>query len=286
MKFNFLKKKYGKELLIDLGQISKNEKFITNDTPFFISFYEIFFIIEGSGKFKLDNEIIPFQRGSILLLPPNKWRQWYKTNKPFDGFYLIFEEEFFSSFFNDTLYLYRFPFFYNTSTPSYIQFSENEFENILRKLKEIKEEIQNLKPDSEHLLRALLYYLLIKLNRSYPQDKSSNKNHYRENTILKFRKLLEENIKRKQRVSDYASLLKVSKSHLNKLMKVYFGKSCSVIIKEQLIIEIKRMLLFSDKSIAEISYELNFSEPSNFNRFFQNIMKITPNDYRLQNDNS
>ncbi len=136
------------------------------------------------------------------------------------------------------------------------------------------------------MLRALLYYLLIKLNRSYPQDKSSNKNHYRENTILKFRKLLEENIKRKQRVSDYASLLKVSKSHLNKLMKVYFGKSCSVIIKEQLIIEIKRMLLFSDKSIAEISYELNFSEPSNFNRFFQNIMKITPNDYRLQNDNS
>lgn len=167
MEFDFKKNKYGKELLIDFGEISKNPNFIVNNEPFYVNFYEIIFITEGSGKFKLDNETIPYQRGTILLLPPNKRRQWFRTYEKQNAYYLIFEEEFISRFFNDALYLYRFNFFQNINTPSYTYFPTVEFESVLQKLLEINAEISNLKPDSEHLLRALLYYLLIKLNRNY-----------------------------------------------------------------------------------------------------------------------
>ena len=44
--------------------------------------------------------------------------------------------------------------------------------------------------------------------------------------ILRFRKLLDQNIGHKHKVADYCDLLKVSKSHLNKELQASFGKSC------------------------------------------------------------
>lgn len=284
MKVHFDNQKYDKELLIDCFQRNVQFKKSESQKPFIAYFYEIIFITEGKGKFRLDNEIITFERGTVLLLPPNKWRQWYKIDENYDAIYLIFEEEFISKFFNDALYLYRFHYFYNTYTPSSVQLKEKELQDYLKGLSQLEEEIKNLKPDSSHLLRALLYYILIGLNRRY-QETIKHVSFYKETPILKFRKLLEENIERKQRVSDYSELLGISTSHLNKLVKNYFGKTASEIIKERLIIEIKKHLLFADHTVAEIGYKLGFSEPSNFNRFFQKHVKMTPNDYRLQNDN-
>lgn len=285
MKVEFNKRKYDKPLLIDC--FWRNEYFKEPDSqnPFIASFYEVIFITEGSGTFKLDDETIPFERGTVLLLPPNKWRQWSEIDVPYDGIYLIFEEEFISQFFNDSLYLYRFHYFYNTATPSKVQLDETELENMLPRLHEVALEIQNLNPDSSHLLRALLYYLLIGLNRKY-QKSIDQESFYKEPFVLKFRKLLEEHIETKQRVSDYAELLQVSTSHLNKLSKKYFSKTGSEIIKDRLVQEIKKRLLFTDKSVSEIGYDLGFSEASNFNRFFQSRVNSTPNDYRIQNDNS
>jgi AraC-like DNA-binding protein len=284
MNLDFVKEKYNKELLIDCFQRNVLFKKPDSQKPFFVTFYEIIFITEGSGKFKLDNVIIPFKRGTVLLLPANKWRQWYKINEPYDGIYLIFEEEFISKFFNDVLYLYRFHYFYNTNTPSAINLSESELTSFLNKLVEVQNEIASLREDSSHLLRALLYYILINLDRNYQKYYQLN-SIYEEIPLLKFKKLLQENIIEKQKVSEYADLLGISTSHLNKFTKKHLGKNASDIIKEQLVMEIKKKLLFTDKTISEIAYELNFSEASNFTRFFQKHTKLSPLDYRLQNDN-
>ncbi len=281
MKFTFRKNKYGKELFVDCDQISTTKEFVKDQTPFYIPFHEIFFLTEGIGKFKIDTEEINFKKGTILLLPPNKWRQLYVINKAFDGYFLIFEEEFITNFFNDALFLYRLHYFYKTSTPSYIQLDDERFEKIMGKLHEIRIELQGLRSDSNHLLRSLLYYILIQINRLYESTYNLNDKLYEDNLALSFKKLLEKNIKSKQKVADYADLLKVSPSHLNKTLQKYYGKSCSQIIRERLIVEIKNELLFNDKSIAEIAYDLNFSEPSNFNRFFTKMIKLSPGRYRL-----
>ena len=181
-----------------------------------------------------------------------------------------------------------FIFFYNTSSPSYVQLSKSELDNLIFKLKEIKNEIQQLKSDSNHLLRSLLYYVLICLNRSYEKSFALKDSLFENTLTLEFKKLLEKKIKTHQKVSDYADLLQVSKSHLNKNLQQYFGKSCSLLIKERLLMEIKRELLFGHKSIAEIGYELGFSEPANLNRFFKAATGQAPGTFRsqIQNDNS
>lgn len=285
MKFDFARNKYQKELLIDCFERQVAASNSDAQNPFLITFYEVIFITNGSGVFKLDNEGIPFKPGTVLLLPPNKWRQW-QLSSDIKAIYLIFEEEFISQFFNDSLYLFRFNYFYNTNTPSCIKLPLKVLEEIEQKLSEVQIEIKHLKPDSSHLLRALLYYILIGLNRTYQEQWGMDKSFYKETKILKFRKLLETNIHTKQRVSQYAALLRISTSHLNTLTKTYLGKNASELIKERLVLEIKKRLLFSDKSISEIAYDLGFSEPSNFNRFFIKRAELSPKEFRLQNDKS
>ncbi len=283
MKLKFKKNKYGKDLSIDCGMISENPRFITDDRPFYVSFHEIFFITQGRGTFRLDDETISFEPGTLLLLPQNRWRQWTQIKEKVDGYYLIFEEEFISTFFNDALFLCRFHYFYNTSTPSFIRTDERTFREMITKLKEIRVEIKGLRQDSHHLLRSILYYLLIRINRIYEHQFHLNDELFQGGLALNFRKLLEQHIRTKQRVSDYADMLLVSRSHLNKTIKTCFGKTCSEVIKERLVAEIKKDLLYSNKTIAEVGYDFNFSEPGNFIRFFKTMTKTTPKEFRRLN---
>ncbi len=283
--FSFKKDKYERETLLDCGVMSKTKGFVKNHTPFDTSFHELFFITAGRGIFRLSDKNINFQKGTILLLPPERRRQWVMVEEDFDGYILIFEEEFITHFFNDALFLFRFHYFYNSSTPSFIKPNEDQFVEMIAKLKEIQVELKELRGDSHHFLRSLLYYLLIQINRIYEKEFGLKDILYQNDVTLRFRRLLEKHIATTHKVADYAEMLNVSKSHLNKRLKRYFGKSCSTIIKERLIIEIKKSLLFSDKTVAEIAYHFNFSEPGNFIRFFKKMTHITPHKYRLSNSN-
>ncbi|MDJ0780345.1 MAG: helix-turn-helix transcriptional regulator [Desulfosarcinaceae bacterium] len=285
MKLSFQRNKYGKVLSLDCGLISQTPKFVTHDRPYFITFHEILFITQGSGTFRLDDEKIPFQRGTLLLLPQNRWRQWVEVKAPMDGYFLIFEEEFISTFFNDALFLYRFHYFYQTTPPSWLQVEETDLIAMMAKLEEIRVEIKGLRNDSHHLLRAILYYLLIQINRRYESRHHLRDELFQDWLTLRFRKLLEHNIRTMQKVSDYAQRLNVSRSHLNKTLNASFGKPCKDLIKERLVVEIKKELLYSDRSIAEIGYDFNFSEPGNFIRFFKGMTGQTPKAYRRLNSN-
>ena len=283
MRFTFRKNKYGKDLSVDCGVISENPRFITDDRPFYVSFHEIFFITRGKGIFRLNDEDIPFERGTLLLLPQNRWRQWARIDEPVDGYFLIFEEEFISTFFNDALFLCRFHYFYNTSSPSFIRTDERTFREMTDKLEEIRIEIRGLRNDSHHLLRSILYYLLIRINRIYEARFGLKDELFQGGLILRFRQMLEQQIRSCHKVADYAGMLGVSRAHLNKALNAYFGKSCSDIIKERLVAEIKKDLLYSDKSISEIAYDFSYSEPGNFIRFFKAMTRVTPTEFRSRN---
>lgn len=283
MKFEFKRNKYGKELLIDCDQMSKLKGFTMDHTPFWPDFHELFFITSGHGIFKLNEETVDFQRGTILLLPPNKWRQWEVIHGELDGFVLFFEEEFISNFFNDGLFLFRFHYFYNNSSPSYIQLEDHDLSEYISHLHHIKKELTNLQDDSNHLLRAILYLLLININRAYTLQFQIKEQFFEDNLSLRFRKLLEKEIRHHRDISFYADTLQVSKSHLTKTLKKSFDKTPAQLIRSRLIVEAKKDLLFSKKNISEISYDLNFSEPSNFNRLFKELVGLSPNEFRLKN---
>ena len=280
LKFDFFKNKYGRELLIDCLILGKTKKFLADEPPYTVSFHEIIFITEGEGIFKFDTHTMPFKPGTVLFLQPDKWRQWVHFEDKPDGYVILFEEDFIATFFNDIDFLYRFHFFYTLENRTSVQLDPETFKNLTEKLKEIRKEIRQLGDDSDHLLRAILYYVLIKLNRSYKEKYKLHGEFFEEPLILTFRRLLEKHIREFKTVAGYADLRQVSKTHLNSQLKKHFNKNCSDIIKDRLLKEIKRELLFSRKNVAEICYELNFSEPSNLNRFFKKRTGMTPQEFR------
>jgi len=281
-KLNFVKKKYGKELLIDCSLFSKR-KVILRKNPFTIDCYGIYIITSGEGATLLDNNIIPFSKGSLLFFQPNQVRQWQNVSSNFDGYFLVFEKEFTETFFQDNFFIYRFQFFHSNNNSYALECNQDFLSSLIDSCELINTELGNLQEDSHHFLRSILYNILIQINRRFIERYGLSTNLFQNNLGLQFKQLLEAKIRSYQRVEDYANFLKISRAHLNNISKKTFGSPVSVLIKEKLLTEIKRDLLFTNKSIKEISFEMNFSEISNFIRFFKKHTGINPNEYRLKN---
>lgn len=80
-------------------------------------------------------------------------------------------------------------------------------------------------------------------------------------------------------INDIATLLHVHPTHLSNTISQLTGKSPCDFFEEQLIIVAKKMLLESDRSIADIARTLTY-DPSNFTKFFKSYEGITPKQFR------
>ena len=118
--------------------------------------------------------------------------------------------------------------------------------------------MQNPVADSYHMIVAYLYQCLLNIHRFYAQyfqlPFSLPKNNY----AYQFKLLLEKEICYKIRVNDYAEMLNISRITLNKAVENEFGITANQLLKQRLLVEIKNDLLFTELSIKEISFRLNF----------------------------
>ncbi|MEZ5004426.1 MAG: helix-turn-helix transcriptional regulator [Chitinophagales bacterium] len=283
--YNFDKQEYSQDIQIDCFMLSEMEENFLHPLPRKTGMYEIFFFTKGKGRIKLDSETISFKEGTIVFLPPGRWRQWIRYSDDVDAYILIFEEAFISDYFHDQLFLYRFHYFYNEASPSYLNCAQYERAECGHVLQKIMNEIHHIGIDSQHYLRSLLYHLLILLNRKYKRDFNVTLELLNDSQSTVFKQLLEERIRSLVHVKDYADEMGISRTQINQIAKRSFGKNAGSIIKERRIAEAKRMILFTNKDIAQIADELNYSEASNFNRTFKTVTGITPAKFRQKNSN-
>jgi len=110
------------------------------------------------------------------------------------------------------------------------------------------------------------------LDLSEPESKSH---------IIHFIQLLNTHFKEQSSLQFYADKMKLTQEQLAQVCKKGIGRSPKSIMQEKLLSEAKRLLLYDGRSIKEIGYELGFSEPTNFNKFFQKYTKLSPRQYRI-----
>ncbi|HEY3387475.1 MAG TPA: AraC family transcriptional regulator, partial [Saprospiraceae bacterium] len=84
----------------------------------------------------------------------------------------------------------------------------------------------------------------------------------------------------KRTVEEYAEILFVSANHLSQSVKEASGRNALSFINERLMEEAKSLIRFTDYDIAEIAFQLNFSDPANFGKFFKRHIGQTPVAYR------
>jgi AraC-like DNA-binding protein len=90
------------------------------------------------------------------------------------------------------------------------------------------------------------------------------------------------NLDKNIQISDVVSSIKKSKSWLTQNFKKELGISVNRYIQKAKLEEAKRLLLYSDDNISEISYSLAFSDQSYFQNLFKKEYKVTPLQFRKQ----
>ena len=272
----FDRSKYGKELLIDASTV---QELIDIKDDVSLKFYMICILKKSSGVYYLDTEQIELSDNTLIFVKPGQVSN-IKDAVFDEGIFLFFEGEFLDLFFNDTFFIFRFAFFHDPSRPTFLRLEDNPFDQLHQAAIEIRDEIRSLQPDSDHLLRSLLYYLLIRLNRCYTRDHHTASQLITNTYILRFRHLMEQEIRNTANVQDYATWLGISRTYLNQLCTKILFTTASEVLKARLLLEAKRELLFSPKSISEIAHELHFAAPPHFVRFFKQQTGTTPGQYR------
>lgn len=96
----------------------------------------------------------------------------------------------------------------------------------------------------------------------------------------KFLILLQDNMRKERGLSFYADKLSITPAYLSSVIKRFSGKSGHDYITDMVILEIKNLLKHSELSIKQISFELNFPNPSFMTKFFRLNTGMTPLEYR------
>ena len=98
-----------------------------------------------------------------------------------------------------------------------------------------------------------------------------------------FKSLLESNFISVKRPTAYAQKLNISTPYLNECVKNATGYSVSYHIQQRIILEAKRLLYHSDKSVKEISSELGYDDYPYFSKLFTKAAGMTPLTFRNKN---
>ncbi len=255
---------------------------LPTDTPHRHSYYEMLFIEEGQGIHEIDFHSYMIQGPGLHFLTPGQVHL-LNASKPCKGYILAFSEEFYSLHGGSSLILKQLPFFQPAQKQPIIAIDEAEkqyFHNLIENFV-----IEYLAPEPDQSIIGK--YLGIILQKSYTlflnRLNSVQKLKGNQPEIVgRFQEMVEKNFLKIHEVQTYAQELAVSPDYLSKTVKKFLSISAQEYILEKLLLEAKRLLVFTNLTSKEIAYHVNFEDPSYFSRIFKKKTGHTPNEYREQ----
>lgn len=234
-------------------------------------FHEIMWVQKGNVHFMVDGDIYEVQSNSFFILPKNRFHR-FLPQEGINGQVIRFSEE----------YLDDFPrlLFSNFHNLSEVKLNTQDVHIFEMMFKLIQIEYQSDSPNKMvlmNLIKAIIYKLdQIKRNEFCPINRIANQF----NIVDDFQNLLDKNIIDNRSIHFYADQLNITSRKLGSIIKSIFNTTTENIIAQRLLIEAKRQLVYSDKNIAQIAYDLNFQDNSYFTKYFKKQTQLTPKQYR------
>lgn len=130
------------------------------------------------------------------------------------------------------------------------------------------------------MLQMMLKRLIIICTRIYKSQNHVNTPDSSINIIREYNFLVEQYFKKKHSVKEYAALMHKSPKTLSNMFKKYGDITPLQFIQNRIMLEAKRLLIYSDKNISDIGYEIGFSDIQVFSRFFKTRQGCSPQNFR------
>lgn len=266
------------------GETIQNKEYPhKTEQPHRHSYYEICIFDNGAGNHMIDFKSFPIKSNSVHFLTPGQVHL-ISREKNYHGFLLVFSREFYSIGIQDEDLLMNLPFFNNNTAEPILNLGNEDFLELLDIIEHLRRDYERDSEIREDVLRSYLHIFLLKcryfFNRNY-----FDKDIIKDPTFIKvnkFRKLVEQKFREIHLVKEYADLLNESPAHLNKVVKSITGVNASDFIIQRIVLEAKRLLIYTDLSNKEISFKMNYDDPSYFSRLFRKKVGTSPSEFRQQ----
>ena len=252
--------------------------------------YVIFFLKKGDGSFQLDFNLNTYEiheRSLLITAPGNIIRlSVYDEDRIADSelIFALLSKDFVSNMHVD----------FDKTLQEAIRFLESpcltlneeqldiasDYFSLARKI--IRSQMDNKREIISSLLTSITY-LAVNLWRS---DIASAKEHLdvsslRVNQLYEqFIALVSQHHNKERGMAFYADRMHITPKYLSKIVKQASGRSGPDWIDAFVVLEAKNLLKYTDKPVKEIVWQLNFPNPSVFNKFFKKHTSLTPSEYR------
>ena len=241
------------------------------------NYYVLLYIRKGSGRHWID--MVPYEFEPQAVFFTNPYQVHLKEEASVTAVRLSLSTEFLALKANQPLL--KTPLFDNRQNNHKLLLTAPEQQQIEELLDRLVEENERPLEWQCEVIYAYTHLLLFTLSRIYTNRygtviPSPDLDLYR-----RFQHCLEENYGQLHEANGYADLLLISAGHLNMLIKEQSGKTVLEHIHERLLLETKRILFHTERSVKEIAFELGFRDDSYFNRFFRRMTGQTPTAYRV-----
>ena len=229
---------------------------------------------------KVDGLIHNLRARQILCLTEF---HWIETNSLKEVRFLRFNRSFYCIKDHDNEVSCKGLLFYTAAHPPIITIpkSETEIFEILWKMFSI--EMTTTDNLQFEMLQMMLKRFIILCTRIYKsQHRVDNNKGNNWDLIREFNFLVEVHFRNEHTVRAYAAMLNKSPKTLSNYFLQQGKGSPLHTIHERIMLEARRLLRYSDKSIKEIAFEIGYEDIQTFSRAFRQHEGITPSDFREQ----
>ncbi|MGF1758789.1 AraC family transcriptional regulator [Photobacterium sagamiensis] len=243
--------------------------------PHRVSFNAIIYIVKGEGEHHIDHKLYRYKPGTIMFLSQYQVHH-FDYNPDIEGYVVSFKDEMLY-YGSDDPYeckiktaLENVNCIYNTDEEYGFYFEQ------------LSQEYLNQKDSlSAEIIRSTIRTLMLKTLVRYHQSFLADQN--RSSDALDFtqlRELIETHYHGTRTVADYARMMGKTTKKINQIVKDNTGRTGKELIDDRVILEAKRLLAYSQYSIANIASILGFNEATNMTKFFRRHTELTPKEFR------
>ncbi len=247
------------------------------------NYFSLIWVKDGIGKLKADFSEYSFDAMSLFAFSPYQ-PYMFTTGQHISGIAIHFHPDFFCIYKHHKEVSCNGVLYGNIYSPPFVSVDETAAATLAMLCTQIKIEMQNPDLAQYELLVSYLKIFLITAARlktqQQPEAMAILKDHKEPFILQKLKDAIEENFKTKHSPVDYADMLFITPKALAKITKLHFNKTLSSIINERIIIEAKRELYLTNKTVKEIAYELGYDDEYYFSRFFKVNAEVSPQLFR------
>jgi AraC family transcriptional activator of pobA len=235
----------------------------------------VFHIERGGGEMRADARMIPFNAPCLLVLP-SRIVHGFALESETAGSVLTISEAYLQELFRREAGFERV-----FAEAAMLRAADDDV--IAALLARLARELAWTAIGHAAAVEALLMTLLVEILRlarheaDDPHRRTSGANAA---LVATFRELIEGRFRSGDGVQAYADALKVTPKRLRTASLSVAGAPPLQMIQDRVTLEAKRALLYSNKTIAEVAYDLGFDDPAYFSRFFARATGQSPRAFR------